>query len=112
MPRVVVAPLQSATQLRRGLSPGRAAEYGTVDGDELVVDDADTAAQLVEQYPNVDWATEESAPDVDSGTPRMVADNDGVEYRCGVNGCSRTVDSPDAVCWQHEDAVDDDNGGE
>jgi hypothetical protein len=26
-----------------------------------------------------------------------------VEYECGYNGCSRTVDSEDARCWQHED---------
>lgn len=25
------------------------------------------------------------------------------EHECGVNGCSRSVDSPEDVCWQHED---------
>lgn len=24
-------------------------------------------------------------------------------HDCGVNGCSRDVDSPEATCWQHED---------
>lgn len=24
-------------------------------------------------------------------------------HHCGVNGCSREVDSADAVCWQHEE---------
>jgi hypothetical protein len=23
-------------------------------------------------------------------------------YNCGVNGCSREVDAPDATCWQHD----------
>jgi len=23
-------------------------------------------------------------------------------YHCGVNGCSREVDSEDATCWQHQ----------
>ena len=26
---------------------------------------------------------------------------DDDEYYCGVNDCGRTVDSPDATCWQH-----------
>lgn len=24
-------------------------------------------------------------------------------YECGVNGCSRSVDAPDATCWQHDE---------
>lgn len=24
------------------------------------------------------------------------------EYKCGVNDCSRSVDSPEEACWQHE----------
>ncbi len=27
-------------------------------------------------------------------------DNDE-SHECGVNGCSRTVDDPEATCWQH-----------
>jgi hypothetical protein len=28
-------------------------------------------------------------------------DTDAESYQCGVNGCSREVDSEDATCWQH-----------
>ena len=28
--------------------------------------------------------------------------NESEEFYCGVNGCSRKVDSADETCWQHE----------
>ena len=39
-----------------------------------------------------------AAYDVDVSELRVEA-----TYRCGVNDCSREVDSPDATCWQHDD---------
>jgi len=32
----------------------------------------------------------------------VVEDTAPDTFRCGVNDCSREVDTPDAVCWQHE----------
>lgn len=102
MARLVVEAVASATELRRGLSPGAAEEYGRLEDGDLVVDD-DDAQMLVDTYPNVRWADAGHATDTmaDEPAPRADFDGDGVEYRCGVNDCSREVESPEATCWQH-----------
>jgi len=103
--RLHVAPVTSSSQLQRALSPGQADDYGTLDGETLVVEDAATAERLVERYPNVSWtddATDAPTPDERSVT-RGTVEPDSASYDCGVNGCSRSVDSPDDACWQHEE---------
>lgn len=67
-------------------------EYRIIDG-TLEVDDEDVARAMVESERKISWA------DVDE-TPRV--DDDKDTFYCGVNDCSRTVDSPDATCWQHD----------
>jgi len=32
----------------------------------------------------------------------VVEDTEPETFRCGVNDCSREVDSPEDTCWQHE----------
>lgn len=101
MTRLVVESVSSSSQLRRALSPGQAESYGEYDGETLVVGDEHDADALVNRYPNVHYPSDET-PQNDAEAVRMEADNDGVEYKCGVNGCSREVDGPDDQCWQHE----------
>ena len=74
MPELVVESVTSANRLRHALSPGDADAHGTLDGDHLTVDDRDTAAELVDTYPNVRWA--DDAPDtaVDTTVPRGEVD--------------------------------------
>jgi hypothetical protein len=104
-PRLHVAPVTSSSRLQRALSPGQADTHGTLDGETLVVEDAATAERLVERYPNVGWADDsgnDDAPDEASVT-RGTVEPDSARYECGVNGCSRSVDSPSEACWQHEE---------
>jgi hypothetical protein len=102
--RLHVAPVASSSQLQRALSPGQADDCGTLDGDTLVVEDAATAERLVKRYPNVSWTDDsgDDAPDEASVT-RGTVEADSASYDCGVNGCSRSVDSPSDACWQHEE---------
>lgn len=104
MPRLVVDSVSSASRLRRSLSPGAAGDHGDVDGDELVVDDAAEAQALVDTYPNVRWADADADHDTTPDqTPRLDVDGDEATYECGVNGCSRDVESPADTCWQHSE---------
>ena len=105
MPRLVVEPCVSSAALRRGLSPGAADEHGEFDGEVLEMDDDDAAQALVDTYPNVRWyeTAADDRDDRDDPSPRAEADTDGVTYRCGVNDCSREVDTPGDTCWQHSD---------
>lgn len=106
MVRLVVEAVTSANRIRRALLPGQADEHGEFDGDELVVDEADAQA-LVDTYPNVRWADagRDHSTDtmVDDQTPRAEVDDEGGTFRCGVNDCSREVDSAGDTCWQHSE---------
>lgn len=69
-------------------------------GDEINVEDTfevdkDVFDRLKANYPGIEAVDEES-------NPKGSVDESTEEYTCGVNGCSRDVDSPDATCWQHE----------
>lgn len=83
MARLVVDPVVSSSRVRRALLPGDASDHGTVEGDHLVVEDADRAQALVDQYPNVRWAGDADA-EVDTypddTVARMDVDSDGVTY--------------------------------
>lgn len=39
----------------------------------------------------------------ESEAPTEVEDAEAETYTCGVNGCSRDVESEDATCWQHNE---------
>jgi hypothetical protein len=114
MPELVVDPVTSAGDLRRALSPGQADEHGEYDGDRLTVDDDATAEELVETYPNVRWADDTLSTDTypDEAVGRAELDEDGTTYVCGVNDCSREVDSPTDTCWQHTDGDDEERADE
>lgn len=103
--RLHVAPVASSNQLQRALSPGQADDYGTLDGETLVVEDAATAERLVKRYPNVGWADDSGDDDAsdEASVTRGTVEADSASYDCGVNGCSRSVNSPDDACWQHEE---------
>lgn len=38
---------------------------------------------------------------VDEGDPEPEPPEQDTDPKCGVNGCGRSVDSPEATCWQH-----------
>jgi len=103
MPRLVVEAVRSASRIRRALLPADAPDHGEYDGEELVVDGETDAQALVDTYPNVRWADagRDHTVDTTDQTPRGEVDTDGATYYCGVNECSREVDSPEATCWQH-----------
>lgn len=68
-----------------------------LDGSELAVEtpiDGDTALlnALKEEYGEHTFEAVEPHPN---------GDEDTEEYTCGVNDCSRSVDSPEETCWQH-----------
>ena len=65
-------------------------DYEIKDG-VIKVDDPEVARSMAE-HPRIEIAEVDETP-----TP----DADESTYRCGVNDCSREVDSPDATCWQH-----------
>jgi hypothetical protein len=107
MARLVVESVTSANAVRRALLPGDADTHGEFDGETLVVDDAD-AQTLVDTYPNVRWA--DADRDHSATVDQHVSGEAGAEgatYYCGVNDCSREVDSPTGTCWQHTTTEDD-----
>lgn len=75
------------------------------------VEDPKTGEEIVvEGVFEVDEATFERLEATYSGMERVEsgddsanepADEESEEFRCGVNDCSRTVDTADATCWQH-----------
>lgn len=114
--RLIVESVSSSSQLRRSLSPGQADEYGEYDDGVLVVASDVDADALVERYPNVHRPSDEPAQR-ESETVRLEADNEGVrevsDYPTNEAGeplcvgkddgqCSRVVDEPGSVCWQHQ----------
>lgn len=62
----------------------------------IEVDDEDIARDMAE-HPRIELV--ESAESEETPTP------DAAEppFFCGINDCSREVDSPDETCWQHSD---------
>lgn len=54
--RLRVRPVRSSGRLSGALSPGQAGECGDFDGGVLVVDEKETADNLVETKHNVEWA--------------------------------------------------------
>jgi len=68
-------------------------------GDEIDVQDTfeveqDVFDRLKANYPGI-VAVE--TPDSDTKDAPVESE----EYECGVNGCSRDVESPEQTCWQH-----------
>lgn len=103
-----VESVTSASRLRGALAPGECADLGEFEDGILTVANQERAQKLVDRYHNVSWA--DDAPDErrQSQITRANADTEGVSYECGVNGCSRTVQSPELTCWQHtEDDSED-----
>lgn len=102
MVRLVVESVASSSMLRKSLSPGNASEHGDFDGEVLEADE-DTAESLINKYPNVRRAdqpsnsggssTEDTLPTNEEGEPLCVGKDDGQ--------CSRVVDEPNGLCWQH-----------
>jgi hypothetical protein len=48
-----------------------------------------------------DAETEDVSPDANDDAPTEADDAEAETFRCGVNDCSRKVDSATATCWQH-----------
>jgi hypothetical protein len=65
-----------------------------IDVEEPFETDRATFEALDEAYPGFEVVDSEgeSAEDTDAEPDELV---------CGVNGCSRSVDSPSESCWQH-----------
>lgn len=67
-----------------------------VEAGYFAVDDEDVAAEVVANRNEITWA--DGAPDIEETPTPEPAET---TFRCGVNDCSREVDSEDATCWQH-----------
>jgi hypothetical protein len=65
-------------------------EYRIKDG-VIEVENPEVAKEMAE-HPRIEIAEVEETP-----TPEP----EETTFRCGVNDCSREVDSKDATCWQH-----------
>ena len=50
--------------------------------------------RLQDEYPGFEAVSSDETSDTDQAETET--------FRCGVNGCSREVDSESATCWQHE----------
>lgn len=61
----------------------------------------DVAKVVAEDYHFLHVESEAADTDTDKTTPNETDDAEAETFRCGVNDCSRTVDSADATCWQH-----------
>jgi len=75
-----------------------AGEHYRVKDGVLDVDDEDVARAMVESERKISWL---NGPPENDETPGVDGDKD--TFYCGVNDCSREVDSPEDVCWQHPD---------
>ncbi len=74
-------------------------------GEEINVEEAfetdrETYEALADAYPG--FCVVEDGNDGDNPKGEGGEDTD-TEPTCGVNGCGRTVDSPEDTCWQHTD---------
>lgn len=70
------------------------------DGEDIDVEDTfevddETAEYVLSNYPGME-VVEDAVVD-DSPTPEP----EETTIHCGVNDCSREVESEDATCWQH-----------
>jgi hypothetical protein len=75
-------------------------------GEEINVEDEfevseDVFERLKETYPGIE-AVPQNETQTDTETSTETESPEAETFRCGVNDCSRTVDSPEAVCWQHK----------
>lgn len=61
------------------------------------VEDESVAADIVEQYTKISYANPADVEETPTPEPEETT------FQCGVNDCSREVDSPEATCWQHQD---------
>lgn len=100
--RLRVESVVSSGRLSGALSPGHAGEHGDFDGEVLTVDDKEQAEYLVRTSNNVYFEEDHTEPEPDTDIPRRTIGEEET-HDCGVNGCSRTVDTPEQTCWQHPD---------
>jgi len=75
-------------------------------GDEINVEDEFTVSEevferLKANYPGIE-AVSQNETQTDTETSTETESPETETFRCGVNGCSRDVDSPEGVCWQHQ----------
>lgn len=73
-------------------------------GDEINVEDTfeveeEVFNRLKANYPGIEAV---DSGDESGGSEAEEAPVEPEEYTCGVNGCSREVESESATCWQHE----------
>jgi len=75
----------------------------------IEVEDEDVAAAMVADSHKLSWESdrhkdESSASDAEETEANTSDEDTATEtFRCGVNDCSRTVDSPEDTCWQHSE---------
>lgn len=96
MARLRIERVSSASRLSGALLPGEVDDYGSFDGHILELDDPDLADELASHH-NVEVVSKGVNPGV------TATETEETTYACGVNGCSRKVESETDVCWQHGD---------
>jgi len=93
MYKLRVERVRSTSQLSGALLPGEAEDLGSFDGEILEVEELND----LDKYHNVEVVSSDTNPGV------TATQSDESTYHCGVNGCSRKVDSPEETCWQHSE---------
>jgi len=64
-----------------------------------VVELPENVAEPAYGFRRVEAEESDTEPDVESEEADTDAETE--TFRCGVNDCSREVDSPEDTCWQH-----------
>ena len=74
------------------------------DGEEINTEDtfevdSETGEYILNNYPGMEVVEDDSETVEEEENP--TPEPEETTFRCGVNGCSRNVESEDATCWQH-----------
>jgi len=72
-----------------------------VEHDNTVEVSAKVAQRLKEAHSGIVVSEVASSPSESGGSTGEDTDAEEEAYNCGVNDCSRSVESEDATCWQH-----------
>jgi len=75
-------------------------------GEEINVEDEFEVSEAVferlkAEYSGIE-AVSSGETQTDESSSTETESPEAETFRCGVNDCSRDVDSPEDVCWQHE----------
>lgn len=103
-------PFDSEDEFLQARARSRARQHlREMDPDDLVAD-----CVSITNVESVHTDADESDDTEDSSDEESVQDDAGdvdddadADPTCGVNGCGRTVDSPEDTCWQHDEEDDE-----